>query len=303
MLIEPNIKRVKQNSPLENLLSKYFNQFQNLADTDSNAGHFEQEKSLHQIQQIIRNKRNPSFIKFFVAACLVVACGLSLYLINSRSKPEIVVVTTAVGEVKSIILPDGSKVWLNAKSELKYPKNLGDKNIREIMLNGEGYFEVERNVQKPFVISTEDVRTTVLGTTFNVNAYQTNASFSVTVVSGKVAVQEEGVEIVLERNEQAVFDKASKKLSKNDTIDATQNILWKEGKLVFKSVMLEEVVADIQRRYNTKIEIGENIKNCKISADFTGLPIEKIVKILGEIVNGSSSYKDNEFYLKGKGCI
>lgn len=294
---------MKQNSPLENLLSKYFSQFQNLADADSNVGHFDQEKSLHKIQQIIRSKRNPSFTKLLVAACLIVACGLSIYLINSPSKTEVVIVTTAVGEVKSIILPDGSKVWLNAKSELRYPKDLGDKNIREIMLNGEGYFEVERNVQKPFIINTENVKTTVLGTAFNVSAYQTNTSFRVTVVNGKVAVQDEGTEVILVKNEQAVFNKTSKKLSKNNTVDATQNILWKEGKLVFNSIMLEEVVADIERSHNTKIDIGENIKNCKISADLTGLPIEKIVKILGEIVNGSSSYKDNKFYLKGTGCI
>lgn len=294
---------MKENSPLENLLSKYFNQFQNLGDVDSNVGHFDQEESFHKIQQIIGKKHKPSFAKLFIAACLIIACGVSFYIINDRSKAELVVVTTAVGEIKSIVLPDGSKVWLNAKSELKYSKNLGDKSLREIILNGEGYFEVQRNVQKPFVINTENVKTTVLGTAFNVNAYQTNARLSVTVVSGKVAVQEDHTKIILVKNEQVVFDKTTKEFIKNKVTDATGNTVWRDGKLVFKSIMLHEVVAVIQRSYHTKIEIGENIKNCKISADFTGLPIEKVVKILGEIVSGSSSYKDNKFYLKGKGCI
>ncbi len=293
---------MKSNSPLENLLSKYFNQFQNSANGNSNVSNFDQEKSLQKIHQKIRSKGNLSFVRLFAAACLVIACGVSIYLINSRSVIDMIAFSTATGEVKGITLPDGSKVWLNARSKITYPKNFNKNNIREITLNGEAYFEVERDERKPFVVKTQGVNTTVLGTIFNVNAYETDASINVTVISGKVAVQEEGSEVVLAKNQQAVFNRVSKNLTKKDEIDAAQNILWKEGKLLFKSVTLEKVVADIQRNHVTKIEIGENIKNCKISADFTGLPIEKIIKILEEIVNGSSSYKNGKFYLSGNGC-
>ena len=294
---------MKKNSPLENLLSKYFNQFQDLTEEEVNIGQFDPENTLHQIKKRINKKNHHNYNKYIVAACLAIVCGVSLYVFSPIAKVQTVTASTKVGEIKTIILPDGSKVWLNAKSELHYSQNFGAGKEREITLNGEGYFEVRRNETKPFIIHTQNLKTTVLGTTFNINAYESDLNASVTVVSGKVAVEDEGVKLVLVENEQALFQKSDKKLIKNNVKNATSNILWKEGRLVFKSVTLEEVIASIQRNHLTEIEISENIKKCKISADFTGLSIEKTIKILGEIVNGSSTFKNNKFYLNGKGCI
>ena len=293
---------MKNNTPLERLLSKYFEYFQDLDQEYASSTDFDQEKSLHQIRRKISDKKNQRFSRLLTAACIILVSGFSFYFINNLSKQEFVKITTTTNEVKKINLPDGSKVWLNSKSELRYAENFGEGKTREIALEGEGYFEVKRNEKKPFVITSEGVKTTVLGTAFNVCAYKTDVDVRVGVINGKVAVEEQGAEVILVKNQQAVFDKASQKLAKNNALDVAEEILWKEGKLSFKGVSLDRVVAAVERNFDTEIVIGDKIKNCKISADFTDLPIDKIVKILEEIVNGSSSYKGNKFHLTGNGC-
>lgn len=294
---------MKKDSPIERLLSKYFDEIQNNNTSIPNLTDFDQEESLSKIHKEINNKSIN--LKWFIAAAsLFIVCGISFFIVkNSFHSPKenLLVEQTGIGKIKQIILPDGTKVWLNAKSELKYEKDF-DKKIREITLSGEAYFEVERDEDRPFIINSHDVRTTVLGTSFNVSAYKTDADLKVSVISGKVSVEREENKLLLTKNQQAVYNKAQHKLSQNNNLDASENILWKEGKLLFTRTNLEKVVADIQRKYETRITINEKIKKCMISADFTDMPINKIIKILGEIVNGSSSFKNNTYYLTGNGC-
>ena len=93
---------MKKYSHLENLLSKYFTQFQNTADKGIDVGAFDQERALIQIRERIRNKSNVSFTKLLVAACVIIASGISLYLISTHSTTKIVTFNTRVGEVKTL---------------------------------------------------------------------------------------------------------------------------------------------------------------------------------------------------------
>lgn len=291
---------MKKDSPLERLLSKYFDEFQNNTTNNANLTDFDQEESFSRIQSRI-NKKGISLRWFISAACLFIVLGISFFLTNNGSTENLLVEKTGIGQIKQLTLPDGTKVWLNAKSELKYHKAF-DKKTREVLLEGEAYFEVYRDTNRPFIINSQDVKTAVLGTSFNVSAYHTDADIKVSVLSGKVSVEQHQSKVLLTPNQQAVYNKTEQKLSQNNLLHTSEEILWKEGKLVFKSINLEKVIADIQRKYETSIVINEKIKNCNISADFTDMPIEKIIKILGEIVNGSSSLKNNTYYLTGNGC-
>jgi ferric-dicitrate binding protein FerR (iron transport regulator) len=294
---------VKKDSPIERLLSKYFDQIQNSSTINTNFTDFDEEKSLAKIHKHI-NKKSINLKWVVAAASLFIICGISFFTVKNSYQPSsenLLVEQTGIGKIKQIILPDGTKVWLNAKSELKYDKDF-NKKIREVNLSGEAYFEVNRDEGRPFIINSHDIRTTVLGTSFNVSAYQTDADLKVSVISGKVSVQQNENQVLLTKDQQAVYNKAEQRLSQNPSLDASENILWKEGKLLFSSTTLEKVVADIQRKYETRITINEKIKGCMISADFTDMPMEKIIKILGEIVNGSSSFKNNTYYLTGNGC-
>ena len=127
-----------------------------------------------------------------------VAASLALFIfaytyfftmeLSRSSEPiELVTKTTSKGQKATITLPDGSVLKLNSESSITYPKQF-NKNVREVSLNGEAFFEVAGNPKKPFIVSSEGLRTKVLGTSFNINAYKDFSEIAVTVVTGRVEV-------------------------------------------------------------------------------------------------------------------
>jgi len=119
-----------------------------------------------------------------IAAIAIIFLGITFlasYLINTGSISQV----AAKGEKKTILLPDGSLVFLNSKSSISYSKDF--KNKRELKLTGEAYFEVKKNPERPFLVETEKIKTRVLGTSFNIKAYK-NSQTMVSVNTGKVEV-------------------------------------------------------------------------------------------------------------------
>ncbi len=295
---------MRKNSQLEKLLTKYFEDFQKISYkhhtdfTDFNA-----EESFSKIQLSIKKDKKIIPLWFKIAASVIVVCG-AVFLFNNtltRESLNLIVKTTGVGDKKEILLPDGSKVWLNAQSELKYDQNFNKKN-REISLTGEAYFEVKRNTNKPFIICSQNIRTTVLGTTFNIKAYDNDNDIAVSVVNGKVAVEENNTKLILTKNQLALYDKNTQKLEFSALYDVTNNTSWKDGRLKFNSEPLDKVAKVIQRNFETNIHLSDKVKDCLISADFTDMPLKKIIKIIEEIINSKTTFKDNTYYLTGRGC-
>ena len=131
-----------------------------------------------------------------VAASLLILVGLgSAVYLESKTQPEqelaqsIITKTTEWGQRSDIVLSDGTQITLNAGSSIEFPESFEGAPVREVTLNGEAFFEVAKNPNKPFLIKTEGVTTKVLGTSFNVNSYAFNDHISVTVKTGKVQVQ------------------------------------------------------------------------------------------------------------------
>lgn len=288
-------------SALEKLLSKYFEarekEYDSLAASDLD---FDQKKSMLSIHKRMAKKRYIRF-NWLAAACVLVCLGTTFFFVSRKtSNINLLTEETSIGEVKQVVLSDGTKVWLNAKSQFKYPKVFSG-STREVFLDGEAFFEVKRDEARPFSIQSNGIKTTVLGTSFNVNSYAGALGTKISVVSGKVSVEKEDKQVYLEKNQQAFYDTKTKGLSKI-AVNASALISWKDGRMEFNHVELPEVIATIQRNFAQKVEVAGNLKSCKVSADFTDMELEKIMKILSEVVGGRYERKGDTFYLSGTGC-
>jgi transmembrane sensor len=208
------------------------------------------------------------------------------------------------GEIKLITLPDGTTICLNAGSRLQYPDKFKE-NTREVTLTGEAFFKVAHDSSKPFIIHSGKIKTTVLGTSFNVKAYNEDKSIKITVVSGKVGVvpiASMHPAVLLTSNMQMVYNKSSQILLTEKIADASSVISWQQGKLQYHNTPLFDVLADVQRKYNVVIEADKNLLNCTLYADFNNMPLEKVLKLMEALVNAHFKKEGNAYTLKGNGC-
>lgn len=175
------------------------------------------------------------------------------------------VVTPKGGEYK-LVLSDGTKVQLNAESEIKYPVNFVGKT-RSVSIKGEVFFEVAKNRAKPFIVAVNNMKIKVLGTKFNVMAYGDEPTIQTTLVEGSVAVNINGETnaVVLKPKQQAMLNKATQKIEKHN-VDIAPFIAWTKGKFVFENENLAEIMKNLQRWYNVKVFFeNQQLKNKKFN--------------------------------------
>jgi len=158
--------------------------------------------------------------------------------------------STARGQTYTITLPDGSKVWLNAASSLRFPTGFANKSSREVELKGEGYFEIAKDKAHPFVLKTGGQQLRVLGTHFNVNAYMDEANIKTTLLEGSVAVSSTRQQVVLKPGEQVLNNGTSLKAGKADTDLA---IAWKNNEFNFESESIETLMKMVERWYDVQV--------------------------------------------------
>jgi transmembrane sensor len=257
-------------------------------------------------------RRLVPLIKIAASILLFVSIGFTAWRFKSNIlnyvDPISQMTASTNGEIKVIQLVDGTKVWLNSTSKLTYPNKFRSGSKREISLVGEAYFEVVHIKDQPFIIHTGKVNTTVLGTTFDIKAYEQEQNIEITVATGKVGVTEEsniGHEnkaVFVTPNQRVVYNKASNTLSKDNNVVADKTISWTGGKFSFNGETLTHVVLVLQRRYTVKILYDKGLSNCPVFADFTNEPIDKIVKILALSFRGKAIKQPGGFYIHGKGC-
>lgn len=157
-----------------------------------------------------------------------------------------------------LTLADGTRVWLNAESIFEYPVNFSERQ-RVVRLSGEAYFEVAHDSSSPFeILTNDDVRIKVLGTTFNVHSYNDLSDILITLVEGAVAVGHHQTEARLAPNQQAVFDRSKNKLTVRDVPDAKTYCSWKNGMFVFEGESLEIIMEALSKWYDVEI-ISEQI--------------------------------------------
>jgi ferric-dicitrate binding protein FerR (iron transport regulator) len=237
--------------------------------------------SIH--HQIALKEQNPSRViriyQSLLSAAAVLIIGLvigSLFLIKTP-KPEITTqsISTPYGGKTQFVLPDGSTVWLNSGSTFSYPNRFEGERIVE--LTGEAYFDVVKQ-KEPFKVKTSFGQVEVLGTEFNVKAYQ-NETFLTTLESGSVVFTNKyGKQANLEPGMQVVFDDANFKLRRVETKLFTS---WKDGQLIFRDEPLQNIVTRLERWYNVKIELkDERIKNLKYTGTIEMETFSEVLELI-----------------------
>ena len=247
-----------------------------------------------------------------IAAIFIIMVG-GVYLlannwpkIDTRTNPVAYkVFSTQNGERSKFMLPDGSEVWLNTNSELKYTDQF-NQGTRKVYLTGEAFFDVIRDEEHPFTIHAKDVTTTVLGTSFNIKA-KDDEDIEVTVATGKVKVAStssyQNKMVLLTPNQQATYIAETHEFSRKD-VDLNIYLTWKEEKLTFDEISLSKAMAMLERRYGAKISIkNERLKNCIIIGEHGNESLENVLKAMQFVLGFEYAFKSpGEVEIYGEGC-
>ena len=161
-------------------------------------------------------------------------------------------IQTPRGGEYQVILADGTKVWLNSASSLSYPTTFTGKD-RQVQLRGEAYFEVAEDKKKPFKVSVGDMQVEVLGTHFDVMAYEDESAINTTLLAGAVRVTKGSASRVLEVGQEASMDRSSESLRVNE-VDVEEAVAWKHGFFQFDGVSIETVMRQLARWYDVDVE-------------------------------------------------
>ena len=221
--------------------------------------------------------------------------GITYQQSDSLEKEEVfnTLIIPKGGEFQ-IQLADGSRVWLNSETELRYPVNFTAEK-RRVFLKGEAYFEVAKNAQIPFVVTTSagiDVK--VLGTKFNVASYENDEQVTTTLAEGSVEVGDEKGSVRLKPEEQALFCKGDRSL-RVQKVDVGMYLAWKDGKFIFEEQSLEQIMKQLQRWYEMSVfYTNEEVKQYTFSGDLKKYDdFDKIIRMLEEVSGIKISIKEN----------
>lgn len=238
---------------------------------------------------------------FRIAAAVILVSGLGLALGRYWMGSSLQTIQTAANEVKQISLPDGSTVWLNQQSLLSFEKSFkGD--IRAVSLEGEAFFEVAKNPEKPFIITSEQSVTQVLGTSFNLNTRKGEEA-TLAVVTGKVSFSSPQTknEVIVVANESAIISKEGQAV-KSDKSDLNA-FAWKTNTLSFNDASLKEVFASLEHYFGIKMAVeDERIYNCHFTGEFVKPTFKQVMDVIGKTLQLTYEKKGKQILVKGKGC-
>ncbi|MDB5150711.1 MAG: hypothetical protein JWQ57_4731 [Mucilaginibacter sp.] len=303
----------------EELVNKYFDRLdlRSVQDEAGDGVEFNADDVYSRISAALDNaekKRSGKSKKWMVAASLLAGLCISvteayhyryalLDFFDPIANKQLV---AANGQTVNFTLADGTKIWLNAGSKLTYPETFrGEK--REISFEGEAFIDVAHDPYKAFIVHTGQVSTQVLGTSFNIKAYANERFIKVDVLSGRVGVvtpagKAKSTTTFLTPAEEVVFNRDGLSVTKNKQVDVNALSSWKDGELVFKNMALPEVLNTINRHFNVTVKADVNLVRCSITANFTNVSLENIMKIMSKLVKGKALQKGSVYQLKGRGC-
>lgn len=258
-----------------------------------------------------------------IAASLLIFIGLGWFFSEGYSDYESVFssvlgdkeydfeVKNTSARPKSLMLEDGSEVVLQPGSRISYPDHLGDKQ-RLVYLDGEAFFKVKRNPARPFIVSTENLGTQVLGTSFNVKSYENSGSVEVRVTSGRVSVYEilkDNKEtkrngVILTPNQKIVFDKKSRKMElgivKNPAIVKP---VASRQKFEFSETPVADAFAVLETAYGIDIIVEDDVfRNCLFTGDLNDLTMFSQLDLICRAVNADYESRGTSLFIHGEGC-
>ncbi|MFV0268983.1 MAG: FecR family protein [Draconibacterium sp.] len=203
-------------------------------------------------------------VKYAAAVAAVFVVALSYIWLNNKIKSSQIAqsyteIFTPMGQKTMVVLPDSSMVWLNSGSSLKYKGDFNLK-VREVVLKGEGYFEVKKNTSKRFRVKTGIFDVDVHGTAFNIKNHESDNFQEITVAHGRVGISDKNGEIrQLARGDQALFDKDLNIITFRKSVPDVVSA-WRHNELIFDNTPLEEVINYMERWYGVNITIDVAMK-------------------------------------------
>lgn len=235
--------------------------------------------------QVTNHGRSLFYYLSRIAAVVVFAlsiAGLSIYIASETNlfyKSNWVEVSTEAGQRSKVYLPDGSLVWLNAGTIIKYCPNKGN---RKVSLNGEAYFEVNHSPDYPFVVETGDTKIKVLGTKFNVSHYRGSEITQASLLSGKIEMtldkSDEVVDIL--PGEKVTYNAETLALNKTETI-VQNDILWKQGILVFENESFNDLIIKLERYYAVNFDYNKaTFGNIHYTGTINNLNINRVLEFI-----------------------
>ena len=189
-------------------------------------------------------------------------------------------ITTPRGGQYQVVLADGTKVWLNAASSISYPTSFSAA-ARVVTLRGEAYFEVTKNKHAPFIVKTDFQEVQVLGTHFNVNAYDDEGITTTTLLEGAVRLKSGLNTKVLKPGEQALVNKNAGEIALVPDVDMEKVVAWKNGVFSFNNENLQSIMRQISRWYNVEVVYADNIPQEKYFGEISrNSKLSEVCKIL-----------------------
>ena len=213
---------------------------------------------------------------------------------ESSGSPRFHLLQVPRGGEYALVLADGTRVWLNAETELSYPSYFSGKD-RRVKLKGEAYFEVTADTSMPFIVETKHLQINVLGTSFNISAYP-DESHHATLAKGKIKAIYEEKQVILSPGEQALLTDSGMIVH---AVDIATYTSWKERRFVFKNKPLQEVARDLERWYNVRLSIRQDAQPIRLTANLPKYEnIEKILHIIENIARVKCETNDQEIIIK-----
>lgn len=260
----------------------------------------------HEEAEAPRLEKRKLFRSKALKYCIAAAAAAALFLTGAATselvtgKRQETVLMASSENISSYTLPDGSKVWLNKNSWLAYNQKFG-KRTRQVTLKGEGYFEVNRDEQRPFIVKMQnnlDIK--VLGTTFNACNYPSLNKAEVILRSGSVQVSDNGRNeyVILKPNQKFTWNEGSAEIS---SVNAMNCCRWFEHRLVFDNVKLKDILENLSHKYQTEISLNVgNLADKHMSMTIRDESVEDILDILTTLLPIRWRYQGAEIIIENK---
>lgn len=243
-------------------------------------------ENLHKEQEKRAFKLKSSFMRFLPYAATILLCisiSFSFYLYTQKnlSASNEYIVSAEKGQRASVTLPDGTKVWLNSHTELRYKSDYGVKE-RNVFLNGEAYFEVSKDKEHRFVVNAGEMAVEALGTAFNVKAYNEDPDFVATLFEGSIkAGTGDDNNVILTPDQHVSLNRKSKSL----TVGISENVLyarmWRNNELAFEKEKLDDIAVLLNRMYNVQLKFkSDKIRQYRFSGVIKNNSLDNVIEII-----------------------
>lgn len=276
-------------------------------DTIRTLSEVDTEKALSSVCRKMSKSGKGTNVSLFIwlqriAAILFIPLLIAFGIQQLKPRPveiaRMIEVKTNPGMTTTVHLPDGSVVHLNSESKLSYP-SFFEKDKRRVALQGEAFFEVQENPEHGFVVSTpHETKIEVLGTSFNVEAFEKDAFVATTLIEGKVRFDymkdRQSAAVLMKPGQKLTYESSSSKVQLIETNGASE-IAWKDGKIVFQATLLPEALRMLEKRFNVIFVLSnDRLRNEAFTGSFSNQRLERILEIFKISSNIKWRYLDTE---------